>query len=85
MTVQIGIALPPGPLGPRPCSSVRAFADLGLDDNEIARYFRVESRLITCLLAASAANSSHRPARQFGRFARAVERHRRKHALRRGA
>ncbi|MWD29107.1 hypothetical protein E0K89_016635 [Aquicoccus sp. SCR17] len=35
-----------GPLGPRPRRAVLALADLGLQDAEIARYYRVSPALV---------------------------------------
>lgn len=35
-----------GPLGPRPRRAVLALADLGLQDTEIARYYRVSPALV---------------------------------------
>ena len=37
---------PPGPLGPRPRLAVESLADLGLGEEEIARYFRVPPDVI---------------------------------------
>lgn len=43
-----------GPLGPQPRRSVRALAELGLNDGEIARYFGVAPGLVRQLRAAGA-------------------------------
>ena len=40
---------PTGPLGPTPRLAVQSLADLGLGEEEIARYFRVSPELIRWL------------------------------------
>lgn len=44
-------SIDPGPLGPDPEQTVATLADLGLSDDEIARYFRVSAEAVHRLRA----------------------------------